>query len=180
MWLVINGHTLAGSGSLPAKVEARNRFKAECLKRHIQTGLLALSNLAEAQGDSGGPEKFRNYCITVLGDWNLTLAQAQDALDDLEVQIAGADYIQVMGEGSLFVVAIHPMQKMESVPKMMGFDNFHEVVVATIKWPGPTLQDLLWATAYCTDRHKSNQDLAQSQGEHAFCVLSDSAKCISS
>ena len=164
-WVVINSHTLANTKSFPAKRDARIRFKQEIMRTQVDYGLKKVDALAKSQG-SFGLEKYHHFALTVAGDWNMTLAQAQEALTNLEAQGPGADFINAVGVGSLFVVAIHPLWMRTDVQHMRGADNTHEVVLAKMTFPGPTKQDLsLWETGddmvkrmmmndvHCVDRY---------------------------
>ena len=142
-WAIINGHSLAGDGRFPPRKGPRDRMKAEIFQLHVEYGLRLLDTLAKTQSKFKGKHRFHDCALTVGGDFNMTLAQTQSAVEAMEVVIKDCDTVGVHGEGSLFVVSAHTIFPTPLRKTLRGQDNGHDLLVALIEWPGWTLQDLV-------------------------------------
>ena len=80
-WAIINGHSLAGTGRFPTGRDQRNRMKAEIFTNHVRYGLVLLETLADTQSKNKGTARFHDCALTVGGDFNMTLAETQSALN---------------------------------------------------------------------------------------------------
>ena len=139
--VVINGHTLAGKGSFPSSLQARTNFKATCFQNHVVAGMIKLKTLAKAQGYQIPQEMFEKSTLVVLGDWNMSQKEIENALGACPASSSDADAVTAVGEGSLWTVSISDQEEASKGQKIWGPDNAHLATLAAIKWPGQTVQD---------------------------------------